>query len=100
MITNYKYAMEQRKAIKILEVGTKVIKSHATIMNLTDMLCMYHLSLSWPGLRADAKEKFFLLTGESTKALHSLKTYTHKHKTAHKITEDDCQGGGERPSKP
>lgn len=30
MITNYKYAMEQRKAIKILEVGTKVIKSQAT----------------------------------------------------------------------
>lgn len=59
MITNYKYAMEQRKAIKILEVGTKVIKSHATIMNLTDMLCMYHLSLSWPGLRADAKEKYW-----------------------------------------
>lgn len=57
MITNYRYAMEQRKPIKILEVRTKVTKSQATIMNLTDMLCMYHLCLSRSGLRADVKEK-------------------------------------------
>lgn len=41
MITNYKYAMEQRKPVKILEVRTKVTKSQATVMNLTDMLCIY-----------------------------------------------------------
>lgn len=86
MITNYKYAMEQRKPVKILEVRTKVTKSQATVTNLTDMLCMcinanaLHLCLSWPGLRADAKEKYWRVNKSFAQPID---THTHPPKKQH-----------------
>lgn len=82
MITKYKYAMERRKPVKIFEVRTKVIKSQATVMNLTDMLCMYHLFLSWPGLRTDPKEKCWRVNKSFAQPIdrqtHTKKKEKHK----------------------